>query len=167
MKKQNSSLTVVDLFAGCGGLSLGLEFAGFTPVFVNELNKDAMSSYLANRSHQLGGQKFNENPDLHINDIYDLDKRKISQLKSNWDVMGINSNPLSGESISLVCGGPPCQGYSGIGHRRNYSVEKAEIPSNSLYKEMARVVEAIQPKIFLFEKRDSSGKKAKENFREK
>ena len=35
---------VVDLFAGCGGLSLGLERAGFHPVFVNELNKDAMAS---------------------------------------------------------------------------------------------------------------------------
>ncbi len=39
----------VDLFAGCGGLSLGLEQAGFTPVFVNELNDDALSSYLLNR----------------------------------------------------------------------------------------------------------------------
>ena len=40
---------IIDLFAGCGGLSLGLEKAGFHPVFVNELNKDAMSSYLMNR----------------------------------------------------------------------------------------------------------------------
>ena len=39
----------VDLFAGCGGLSLGLEEAGFTPVLVNELNPDAMATCLANR----------------------------------------------------------------------------------------------------------------------
>ena len=44
-----AQLTLIDLFAGCGGLSLGLEEAGFTPVFVNELNQDAMSSYLVNR----------------------------------------------------------------------------------------------------------------------
>jgi len=40
---------VIDLFAGSGGLSLGLEQAGFEPVFVNELNADAMSTYLLNR----------------------------------------------------------------------------------------------------------------------
>ena len=44
-----SNKFVVDLFAGCGGLSLGLENAGFHPIFVNELNKDAMLSYLKNR----------------------------------------------------------------------------------------------------------------------
>ena len=39
----------IDLFAGCGGLSLGLEQAGFTPAFVNELNDDALNTYLLNR----------------------------------------------------------------------------------------------------------------------
>ena len=47
MKKIN--LPFIDLFAGCGGLSLGLEQAGFTPVYVNELNRDAMDTYLDNR----------------------------------------------------------------------------------------------------------------------
>ena len=36
----------MDLFAGCGGLSLGLEKAGFTPVYVNELHKDALETHL-------------------------------------------------------------------------------------------------------------------------
>ena len=40
----------IDLFAGCGGLSLGLEQAGFNPVYVNELNNDALNTYLVNRS---------------------------------------------------------------------------------------------------------------------
>lgn len=42
------SLKFIDLFAGCGGLSLGLEQAGFIPVYVNELNKDALETYLIN-----------------------------------------------------------------------------------------------------------------------
>ena len=42
---------IVDLFAGCGGLSLGLEQAGFTPVYVNELNNDALNTYLVNHSY--------------------------------------------------------------------------------------------------------------------
>ena len=45
-------LSFIDLFAGCGGLSLGLEQAGFTPVFVNELNDDALASYQVNRSDE-------------------------------------------------------------------------------------------------------------------
>ena len=40
----------IDLFAGCGGLSLGLEQAGFNPVYVNELNNDALNTYLVNRT---------------------------------------------------------------------------------------------------------------------
>ena len=39
----------IDLFAGCGGLSLGLENVGFKPIFVNEINHDAMETYLVNR----------------------------------------------------------------------------------------------------------------------
>ena len=42
-------LTFIDLFAGCGGLSLGMEKAGFFPLYVNELNKDAIETYLINR----------------------------------------------------------------------------------------------------------------------
>jgi DNA (cytosine-5)-methyltransferase 1 len=54
-------------------------------------------------------------------------------------------------SLDLICGGPPCQGYSGIGHRRSYAVEKKDLPSNQLYEEMAGVIEFFRPKMFLFE----------------
>ena len=58
----------IDLFAGCGGLSLGLEQSGFNPVYVNELNHDALSTYLSNRSEHahLSDNRF------HSNDIFDL-----------------------------------------------------------------------------------------------
>ena len=50
MKKlKKKQPTFVDLFAGCGGLSLGLEEAGFYPLYVNELNSDALETYLINR----------------------------------------------------------------------------------------------------------------------
>ena len=48
-KLKPKDLTFIDLFAGCGGLSLGLEQAGFFPLYVNELNKDALETYLINR----------------------------------------------------------------------------------------------------------------------
>ena len=60
-KKQNSKkFTLIDLFAGCGGLSSGLEKSGFLPIFVNELNDDALESYLINREEltHLRSEKF-------------------------------------------------------------------------------------------------------------
>ncbi len=140
-----TKLPLIDLFAGCGGLSLGLEQAGFTPVYVNELNKDAMATYLENRKEHilLNDKRFNSN------DIYDLtsNKNNLNELSSNLKKeYGINKG-----DIALVVGGPPCQGYSGIGHRRNYKVEKEEIPSNYLYKEMTKVIKHIEPKAFIFE----------------
>lgn len=138
----------VDLFAGCGGLSLGLEQAGFTPVFVNELSAEARSTYVVNRVDHyphLG------NPEFQSADIKQLTLEKqalkslIKRLRTNF---GIDCK--AGE-LDLVAGGPPCQGYSGIGHRRSYSVDKEQLPSNHLFEDMAYVVHALKPKLFLFE----------------
>ena len=52
IKNLNKKLTFIDLFAGCGGLSLGLEQAGFYPLYVNELNSDALETYLINRDQE-------------------------------------------------------------------------------------------------------------------
>ena len=137
----DESKTFVDLFAGCGGLSLGLELAGFQPIFVNELSESALETYLRNRTRY---------PSLHskhrCNDIKDLvDEGILSDLRSSL----LKEHKIS--EIGLVVGGPPCQGYSGIGHRRSYSVDKKQLPSNHLYQDMAYVIHCLRPKIFLFE----------------
>jgi len=137
--------TFIDLFAGCGGLSLGLEQAGFHPVYVNELNKDALNTYLENRKEY----KHLSNNDYHSNDIHELTKNK-SNLEKLSNNLKKKFNIKNGD-LSLVVGGPPCQGYSGIGHRRNYKVDKEKIPSNYLYKEMYKVIEHFNPKAFIFE----------------
>ena len=141
-------LFVMDLFAGCGGLSLGLEQAGFHPAYVNELNKDAIESYLINRE--------TEHPHLrdeifHCNDVKELvlKKGQLNKIKSELkNQLGID---VKGGGLDLLVGGPPCQGFSGIGHRRSYSVDKEQLPSNHLFEDMAYVVSALKPKIFLFE----------------
>ena len=63
----NSKLTSIDLFAGCGGLSLGLEQAGFQPLFVNEINNDALDTYLMNREEY----PYLKEDEFHKNDIKD------------------------------------------------------------------------------------------------
>lgn len=130
------TLTCVDLFAGCGGLSLGLEQAGFKPLLFSELNLSAAETYMANRV----GRNI-----IPVGDIFQLTDENLDLLKVHWRLMGI-------EEVDLVAGGPPCQGYSGIGHRRTFtSLQKKDIPSNHLYQEMARVIRCLRPKIFLFE----------------
>lgn len=133
----------LDFFAGCGGLSLGLENAGFFPIYVNELNESAMDTYLSNRK--------NTNPLLetkfHSNDI--------KSLVTNPQVILDLRNELISEyqltDFDLIVGGPPCQGFSGIGHRRSYSIDKEQLPSNHLYQDYAFVISQFRPKIFLFE----------------
>jgi DNA (cytosine-5)-methyltransferase 1 len=53
--------------------------------------------------------------------------------------------------LDLLVGGPPCQGFSGIGHRRSYSVDKERLPSNHLFQDMAELIRRLQPRAFLFE----------------
>lgn len=152
--------SMIDLFAGCGGLSLGFENAGFTPVFVNELDGDARASYLLNRHHELGGLRFSENPDLHSSDAHELKGKRLEQLVADLanipelDLQvdkGARPEAGGGSSIDVLAGGPPCQGFSGIGIRRSYSVDKKELPSNRLYVRMADVIRRVRPRIFLFE----------------
>ena len=125
----------IDLFAGCGGLSLGLEEAGFTPLLFSEISPHAAETYIANRA----GMEI-----IPVADIHNLTDQDLSLLKEHWRYKGV-------EDIDLVCGGPPCQGYSGIGHRRTFKLDKKDIPSNHLFQEMVRVIKNIRPKMFLFE----------------
>ena len=148
--------SMIDLFAGCGGLSLGFENAGFTPVFVNELNNDALETYLINRKHSLGGMDFSENSALHCNDANDLEGKRLEQLKSDLNnVKELDLNFGKSQAIEsgldIIAGGPPCQGFSGIGHRRSYNVDKKDLPSNRLYARMAQIISSLRPKVFLFE----------------
>ena len=143
----SKKLTYIDLFAGCGGLSLGLEQAGFFPLYVNELNKDALESYLINRDDDF--------PHLRKK-YFSRDIKEIIKDKQFFRKLlrGFESDLLIDEGknpIDLVVGGPPCQGFSGIGIRRSYSVDKEQLPSNHLYQDMAYVIHNVKPKIFLFE----------------
>jgi len=150
---QKKFLSVVDLFAGCGGFGLGLEEAGFTPIFVNELNDDARSTYLVNRRQRYEHFRHEMDESRWLNPFSSSDARKMTK-KSYLDELEGRFHSAFGIShgeIDLVVGGPPCQGFSGIGHRRSYAVDKHDVPSNHLFKDMASIVRHLQPKAFVFE----------------
>jgi DNA (cytosine-5)-methyltransferase 1 len=151
---------MVDMFAGCGGLSTGFENADFLPVFVNELNPDAMATYLNNRHHVLGGMHFSANENLRCNDANELRGPRLKQLVAdleNLPELGLSFDKRAteragaGSNLDVLAGGPPCQGYSGIGIRRSYDVDKTDLPSNHLFVRMAHVIRRLRPRIFLFE----------------
>ena len=159
-KSDRRPMYMVDMFAGCGGLSTGMENAGFVPVFVNELNPDAMATYLKNRHHSLGGLQFSANEDLRCNDANNLRGARLDQLVSDLKnipeldlkfELSASKKSGAGSNLDVLAGGPPCQGYSGIGIRRSYDVDKADLPSNHLFVRMAHVIGKLRPKIFLFE----------------
>jgi DNA (cytosine-5)-methyltransferase 1 len=127
----------VDLFAGCGGLSLGLELAGFKTLLFSELNDDAADTFQANHKDA-----------ERCGNITDLTKNDCSLLLSRLEFW---KKAKGVAKVDLVCGGPPCQGYSGIGHRRTFKLNKEQIPSNHLYEEMIKVIKVVKPRVFLFE----------------
>ena len=116
---------MVDLFAGCGGLSLGLEQAGFNPWFVNEIVEQFANTYKFN--HKLSDDHY------YIGDIARLNEH-IEEYKDMF------------EDITLVCGGPPCQGFSMANRQRIL-----DDPRNGLYKQYLIFLRNVRPQFFIME----------------
>ncbi len=124
---------IVDLFAGCGGLSCGLEQAGFTPWFVNEIVETFCNTYKKN--HNLDDDHY------FVGDINDLNEN-LDDYKEYL------------EDITLVCGGPPCQGFSMANRQRIL-----DDPRNQLYKAYLHFLSQVRPKFFIMENVKGMSKK--------
>lgn len=127
---------MVDLFAGCGGLSLGMEQAGFTPWFVNEIVETFCNTYKKN--HSLSDDHY------YIGDINELNTR-------------INEYEEYLSDITLVCGGPPCQGFSMANRQRIL-----DDPRNQLYKAFLTFLSYVRPNFFVMENVKGMAKKIDE-----
>ena len=117
--------SMIDLFAGAGGLSEGLEEAGFHSVFASEIVPQYADTY--RRNHP--------NANVVTEDIRKLDAEGIRKH------LGIKKGQLA-----LIAGGPPCQGFS-----INAPIRSVLDKRNHLFKEYLRFVEAFQPRAVLIE----------------
>ncbi|WP_317204449.1 DNA (cytosine-5-)-methyltransferase [Janthinobacterium sp.] len=124
-------LSLIDLFSGCGGFSLGMEWAGFSCRAAIDFEKAAIETFKANHDG------------VPIALCKDLTKFAPEELDSL----------LHGEKIDVIVGGPPCQGFSkarkadGANHGENLVPDARR----ELYKEFLRYVEFYKPKVFVME----------------
>lgn len=118
--------TVIDLFAGAGGLSYGfLQTGRFQLVAAAEINSNARATYRKNIADKVPGFVF-------IDNVVGYD---FAQL--NTDLGGID----------IVIGGPPCQGFSNANRQKNHLISM----NNGLVKEYFRAIKEIRPRAFVME----------------
>ena len=118
------ALTAIDVFAGAGGLTVGLKRAGFRVVAAVELERHSFATYKANHP-------------------------EVKCLKQDIaTVSGAALLKLAGtERIDLLAGCPPCQGFTSL--TAKYKDRKD--PRNALVLEMARLAEELQPQAIMME----------------
>jgi len=142
MTTEKIQFSFIDLFAGCGGLSLGAMKAGFNGLFAIEYQKNAFETLKFNliektsdEFSKLGISGYNWPKELPLSnyDIKEFIKNQKEYLKSLE------------EKVDLVIGGPPCQGFSHAGKR------KENDPRNQLYKSYISFINIVKPKILIIE----------------
>lgn len=113
---------IIDIFSGCGGLSLGFELAGYNTLLGIDNDEAAVNTFVKNHNGSLG----------ICTDITEISGEEIKKLVGN-------------KNIDVVIGGPPCQGMSLAGPRKLHD------PRNKLYLSFIRIVRELQPKAFVIE----------------
>ena len=116
---------MVDLFAEAGGLSCGLEMAGFRPVLANEL----VAAYAETYRHN------HPDTDLVVGDVCEVCESNIRKR------LGVSKG-----EVDLLAGGPPCQGFS-----INAPVRSLDDDRNHLVKDYIRIAKELLPKAILIE----------------
>lgn len=126
-------LTYIDLFAGCGGLSLGLHQAGWKGLFAIEKSPDAFKTLeynLINQKNHFEWPKWLPQNHHDINEVLSKYSKDLEKLKGK---------------VTMIAGGPPCQGFSMAGKRNEYDLR------NDLINSYINFVKVVEPKIIFFE----------------
>lgn len=128
--------TFIDLFAGCGGLSLGLFEAGWQGLFAIEKDAAAFSTLKANFISPESRNRFRWPRSVPKQPL------DILEVLENFDFALKN---LRDRTVDLVCGGPPCQGFSYSGRR------KRSDPRNRLINAYVEFIKIVRPRYLLVE----------------
>ena len=115
---------VISTFAGCGGSSLGYKWVGYDELLAVEWDKYAAETFKAN---------FPEVP-VYLGDIAKLSVGQV-----------LERTGLAPGELDVFDGSPPCQGFSTAGRRKMLD------PRNSLFEEYVRLLQGLQPRVFVME----------------
>jgi DNA (cytosine-5)-methyltransferase 1 len=121
-EKDRNGLNVLDLFCGCGGLSLGFKRAGFNILAGIDNDRDSLKTFNANFSGR--GYNFDLSSDQWLEDFVKISK---------------------GKKPDIIVGGPPCQGFSLTGSR------VFDDPRNILYSAIFKAMDRLLPEVVLIE----------------
>jgi DNA (cytosine-5)-methyltransferase 1 len=137
-RRAPQTLYVADLFAGAGGLTEGFRRAGFLPVAAVEYDKWAARTYAENFGNHVMA--------CPIEDVNVV--RRRSGL--TWSGIGVDGAALEFDTphVDVLVGGPPCQGFSPLGRMNDWDFND---PRNKLWKHYVRILDVLQPKVFVLE----------------
>lgn len=122
---KKTKLLSIDLFAGCGGMTLGFKKAGISSIFASDIDINCQSTFCTN----FPGVPF------YLRDITLISKEEVDTL-------------LDGRIPDIIIGGPPCQGFSLANKRRdNLNTD----PRNKLFYQFVKFIEWYNPKAFVME----------------
>jgi len=116
--------TVISMFAGCGGSSLGYKWAGFRELLAVDFDKNAVETFALNF------------PDVPVwnRDISTITAKEI-----------FKACRIQKGELDVLDGSPPCQGFSLAGRRR------VNDPRNDLFREFVRLITDLNPRVFVME----------------
>jgi len=118
------SLNTIDLFSGCGGMSLGFKWAGFNTLLASDIDENCEKTFTYN---------FPEVPFV-CNNLTNLKKKDFHNYIH--------------QDVDVIIGGPPCQGFSLANKRRN---KVSEDQRNNLFYEFVKIINWYNPKAFVME----------------
>ena len=123
IKKKTGCSKSIDLFCGAGGMTAGFKAAGIQSLLSNDIEESACVTLKIN------------NPEINVL-CSDITKAETKD--------AIERVALDG-GADIICGGPPCQGFSMAGFRAE------DDPRNQLFREFVDVVKRVNPKVIVFE----------------
>ena len=123
IRKKTGCTKSIDLFCGAGGMTVGFKAAGISSMLSNDIEESAVTTLKIN------------NPEINVL-CGDITKKETKD--SLVEV-------AKKTGVDIICGGPPCQGFSMAGFR------DVNDPRNQLFREFVEVVDRIRPKVIVFE----------------